>query len=121
MEKNPGGEDRMKDIDSKVNYLRICKQSGCMIANYNIEDFDEESFIIPDNREEKSGRFKVSKSAQRYINETNDKENFEQNIEKAIRNIILKDIFYNENDKTIYIDKFPFMKESYRHDKLKNN
>jgi len=71
-----GGQNRMKERNSETNYLRICKESGCTIANYNINDFGEESFIIPDSRDEKSGKFKISQRIHRYTNKTNDKEKF---------------------------------------------
>lgn len=71
-----GGDNIMKEKNGKDNYLRICKESGCMIANYNIENFDEESFIIPNNRDEKSGKFKVSHRGNRYINRSNNKGDF---------------------------------------------
>jgi len=38
-------------------YIKVSKYSGCVSANYNIIEEDQESIIIPYQNNETSGRF----------------------------------------------------------------
>ena len=72
-----GRGSRMKGKNKERNYLRICRESGCMTANYNIEDLDENSVVVPYDADERSGRFKAPSKRGRFENEVNDRGSFE--------------------------------------------
>ncbi|QZY56017.1 hypothetical protein [Crassaminicella profunda] len=42
-------------------YLKLYKESGCILANYQTQKDDDESIIIPFENNESSGRFKFSR------------------------------------------------------------
>lgn len=72
-----GGESRMKGKNKGKDYLRICRESGCMIANYNAEDIDENSVIVPYGTDERSGRFKAPQRRAGFESEVNNKGSFD--------------------------------------------
>lgn len=43
-------------------YIKVCKDSGCVSANYSIYDKDKELLIIPYENNELSGSFELSKT-----------------------------------------------------------
>lgn len=50
----------MKKIDnSSKKYMKIYKDSGCTLANYDTNEYDEGSIIVPFDNNEKSGKFRV--------------------------------------------------------------
>ncbi len=45
------------NLNSK-KYIKISKHSGCVSANYNIAEEEQESVIVPYDNNETSGRFR---------------------------------------------------------------
>lgn len=49
------------NIDNR-KYIKICKESGCVSANYDMEKLDEEMTVITYEGNDLSGNFKYSKA-----------------------------------------------------------
>lgn len=61
------GGEKIMDHNRK-NYIRISKESGCIISNYNIENYDEQDVVIPYDTKYKSGEFRMPRKRGSYTN-----------------------------------------------------